>query len=177
MKNDSVKIRRANSKDAATLSEIGYKSFYDAFAHDERNNPEDMKVYMDEAFSLETIANDLADSTVLYLIAEIEGAAVGYAKLKTGSTEDCVAGENPIELCRLYALSEWIGHGIGAALMNACFDYAKENKHDTMWLGVWEFNFRAQKFYFKFGFEKCGEHVFQLGEDPQTDWVLQRTIA
>lgn len=176
MKNNSVKIRHANPEDASVLSEIGLKSFYDAFAHDERNKPEDMKVYMDEAFSLETMNADLADSSVVYLIAEIDSQAVGYAKLKNDSTEDCIAGEKPIELCRLYALNEWIGHGIGAALMNACFEYAKENAHDTMWLGVWEFNFRAQKFYFKFGFEKCGEHVFQLGSDPQTDWVLQRTV-
>lgn len=177
MKNESVKIRDANLEDANVLSEIGFKSFYDAFAHDERNKPEDMKAYMDEAFSIETIKNDLAESTVRYLIAEIDGRAVGYAKVKAESTEPCVTGENPVELCRLYSLSEWIGHGIGAALMTACFEYAKEKGHDTMWLGVWEFNYRAQKFYFKFGFEKCGEHVFQLGEDPQTDWVLQKAIV
>lgn len=171
-----IKIRFAVVEDAALLSEIGFKSFYDAFADHPLNKPEDMKVYMDEAFSFETIANELADSNVVYLIAEIDSRAVGYAKLKAESTEPCVVAEKPIELCRLYALSEWIGHGIGAALMNACFEYAKEKHHDQMWLGVWEFNYRAQKFYAKFGFEKCGEHIFQLGEDAQTDWVLERTI-
>ena len=176
MKNDNVKIRYANSDDASVLAEIAFKSFYDAFAHDERNKPEDMNVYMKEAFSVETITNDLADSTVVYFIAEIDSQAVGYAKLKTDSTEPCVTGENPIELCRIYALSEWIGHGIGAALMNECLEHAKEKGHDTMWLGVWEFNYLAQKFYFKYGFEKVGEHVFQLGEDAQTDWVLQKTV-
>jgi ribosomal protein S18 acetylase RimI-like enzyme len=176
MNQDSIKIRYATVGDAAMLAKIGFKSFYDAFAHDERNKPEDMKVYMDEAFSVETIKADLMDANVVYLIVEIEGAMVGYAKLKAESTEPCVIGEKPIELCRLYALSEWIGHGIGAALMNACLDEARKREHDVMWLGVWEFNYRAQKFYAKFGFEKIGEHIFQLGEDPQTDWVLQRKI-
>jgi ribosomal protein S18 acetylase RimI-like enzyme len=176
MNKEAIKIRYAGIDDAASLAEIGFKSFYDAFADDPRNNPEDMKAYMDDAFSVETIKADLMDSTVVYLIAEIEGQTVGYAKLKAESTEPCVIGEKPIELCRLYALNKWIGHGIGAALMNACLDEAHKRKHDVMWLGVWEFNYRAQKFYFKFGFEKCGEHIFQLGEDPQTDWVLQRSI-
>lgn len=176
MEKKEIKIRHAAIDDAAILAEIGFKSFYDAFAHDERNNPEDMKAYMDEAFSVETIVADLNDSTVVYLIAEIEGVAVGYAKLKAESTEPCIVARNPIELCRLYALNEWIGHGIGAGLMSVCLDEARKREHDVMWLGVWEFNFRAQKFYFKFGFEKCGEHIFQLGEDPQTDWILQRKI-
>ncbi len=175
-KETSIKIRYAMVEDAQTLTRIAWKSFYDAFADDPRNNPEDMKAYMDSAFSLGTIVADLNDGNSVYLIAEIENAIVGYAKLKTESTEDCVVSKNPIELCRLYALSEWIGHGIGASLMKACLEHAKENEHDVMWLGVWEFNYRAQKFYAKFGFEKCGEHIFQLGEDAQTDWVLQRGL-
>jgi len=175
-KETSIKIRYSRGEDAETLARIALKSFYDAFADDPRNNPEDMKAYMDSAFSVETITADLNDANAIYLIAEIEDAMVGYAKLKTESSEDCVVGKNPIELCRLYALNEWIGHGIGATLMLACLEHAKEKQHDVMWLGVWEFNYRAQIFYAKFGFEKCGEHVFQLGKDAQTDWVLQRQI-
>ena len=101
---------------------------------------------------------------------------VGYAKVKRNSTEPCVSGENPLELCRLYSLNEYIGKGIGKSLMLQCLDFAAESGHDYMWLGVWEYNFRAQEFYKKFGFEKCGEHVFQLGNDPQTDWVFERKI-
>jgi ribosomal protein S18 acetylase RimI-like enzyme len=175
-KNNSIKIRRATIDDATILAEIGLKSFYDAFAHDPHNKPKDMKAYMDEAFNIETIKADLMDANVVYFVAEIEEAMVGYAKLKAESTEPCVVARKPIELCRLYALSEWIGHGIGAALMNECLDEARKREHDVMWLGVWEFNHRARKFYAKFGFEKCGEHIFQLGEDAQTDWVLQREV-
>ena len=172
----SIKIRVATTDDAAMLSKIGWKSFYDAFADHPRNKPEDMKAYMDQAFSVETIAVDLADPTVTYLIGEIDDQIVGYAKIKAKSTEPCVTGTNPIELCRLYALQDWIGHGVGPSLMQACLDEAQKRGYDTMWLGVWEFNYRAQKFYSKWGFEKIGEHVFQLGSDPQTDWVLQRAI-
>jgi ribosomal protein S18 acetylase RimI-like enzyme len=174
--NESVNIRFAAAEDAETLARVAWKSFYDAFADHPKNAPDDLKSYMDEAFSAEMLAGELSDADVIYFIAEIGGEMVGYAKLKKNSREDATAGENPIELCRLYSLNEFIGKGIGKALMQHSLDYARANNHDVMWLGVWEYNFRAQKFYEKFGFEKCGEHVFQLGTDPQTDWLMQKKI-
>ncbi|HEX8738409.1 MAG TPA: GNAT family N-acetyltransferase [Pyrinomonadaceae bacterium] len=173
---ETVEIRLAAAEDAGTLARIGWKSFYDAFSDHPKNAPDDLKTYMDAAFAVETIAAELNDREVIYFIAEIDGEAVGYAKLKKNSREDGTAGERPIELCRLYSLNEFIGKGIGKALMRHSIDYARANNHDFMWLGVWEYNYRAQKFYEKFGFEKCGEHVFQLGTDPQTDWLLQKKI-
>ena len=173
---ETVEIRSAGANDAETLARVARKSFYDAFADHPKNAPDDLKAYMDEAFAPETIAAELKDKDSIYFVAELAGEIVGYAKLKRNSREDCTSGENPIELCRLYSLNEFIGRGIGRTLMLHCLDYAKETAHDFMWLGVWEYNFRAQEFYEKFGFEKCGEHVFQLGSDPQTDWVLQRKV-
>lgn len=171
-----LKIRKAVQEDSEILARIAWQSFYDAFADHPANAPDDMKSYMDEAFSTEAISLDLADPDSIYFVAELGEQMVGYAKLKRNSREDCTSGENPIELCRLYSLSEFIGKGIGKTLMLQCLRYAEENQHDFMWLGVWEFNDRAQDFYKKFGFEKVGEHVFQLGSDPQTDWVLERKI-
>ena len=171
-----LKIRLATPEDVETLARIAWKSFYDAFADHPKNAPDDLKSYMDEAFSVEAIAAELADRDVIYLVAELSGEMIGYAKLKQNSREDCVSGTNPIELCRLYSINEFIGKGIGKTLMLKCLEIAKENGHDFMWLGVWEYNYRAQEFYKKFGFEKCGEHIFQLGSDPQTDWVLQKKI-
>ena len=171
-----LKIRFAAPVDAERLARVAWQSFYDAFADHPKNAPDDMKAYMDEAFSTEAIARELADADTTYFIAEFDDEMVGYAKLKKNSREECVSGANPLELCRLYSISEYIGKGIGKTLMLKCLDFARENGHDTFWLGVWEYNYRAQDFYKKFGFEKCGEHVFQLGSDPQTDWVLERKI-
>ena len=173
----NLTIRKATDQDAQILTEIARKSFYDTFADHPKNAPEDMKSYMDEAFTVEAISSELADKNSTYFVAEIEKEMVGFAKLKGNSREEGISGENPIELCRLYALQEFIGKGIGKALMLHCFEFARENGHDVFWLGVWEYNYRAQEFYKKFGFEKCGEHIFQLGNDPQTDWLMQRSIA
>lgn len=173
---DEIKIRLATAEDAEILSKIGWQSFDEAFADHPKNHPDDMRIYMDEAFSPETISEDLQNEKTIYLIAEINNETGGYAKLTFDSREDYIAGEKTIELCRLYALDQFIGRGIGKNLMLEFFKIAEENDCDVAWLGVWEFNFRAQEFYKKFGFEKCGEHVFQLGRDPQIDWVMQRKI-
>ena len=169
-------IRKATIKDAETLTKIAWKSFYDTFHDHPQNAPDDLKSYMDEAFTVEAISAELTEKDTIYFVTEIENEMVGFAKIKQNSREDGISGENPLELCRLYALQEFIGKGIGKTLMLHCLDFAKENGHDIFWLGVWEYNYNAQKFYTKFGFEKCGEHIFKLGNDPQTDWLMERKV-
>jgi ribosomal protein S18 acetylase RimI-like enzyme len=60
--------------------------------------------------------------------------------------------------------------------MSTCLHHAKEHGHDRVWLGVWELNARAIAFYEKWGFEKFGEHVFMLGTDPQTDFMMRKKL-
>ena len=171
-----VSIRHATIADAALLAELSARAFREAFADHPQNAPADIAAYMVEAFGTEIQARELAEPRATFLLAESAGEAVGYAKLLADSTETGVTGARPVELARLYALQAWIGRGIGAALMQSCLEEARNNGHDVIWLGVWEYNYRAQKFYARFGFVKCGEHIFQLGNDPQTDWLMQREI-
>ena len=88
-----------------------------------------------------------------------------------------VTGDRPIELVRLYVSRESPGSGVGAALMQACIGEAKPRGHETLWLGVWEHNHRAQAFYRKWNLHEVETHVFQLGDDPQTDILMQRSIS
>ena len=171
-----ITIRKAIKEDAEMLTDLSYKTFYDAFHEHPKNAPEDLKVYMDEAFNLETISAELSEENSIFLIAEIDKTPCGYAKVMLGSIEDGIEAENPIELNRLYATTEFIGRGIGQKLMDECFKIAQENKCDVMWLGVWEYNPRAIRFYEKHGFVEVGSHVFQLGKDPQIDLLMQKKL-
>jgi ribosomal protein S18 acetylase RimI-like enzyme len=118
----------------------------------------------------------MANPMAIFLIAEIDSKPAGYAKLLADNTESGVTAEKPIELCRLYSQQVFWGKGVGAALMEKCFAVAVERGHDVIWLGVWEFNPRAQAFYRKYGFHEVGKHVFQLGSDPQTDLLMQKEL-
>ncbi len=171
----NVIIRQGQADDAALLAELGARTFSETFAAD--NSLEDMAAYLAAAFSTEQQSAELADPASLFLIAEADGAAAGYAMLRSGTALDSINGERPIELVRLYVLQERLGSGVGAALMQECIVEAKRQGYETLWLGVWEHNARAQAFYRKWNFHEVGTHIFQLGNDPQTDLLMQRAIS
>ncbi len=171
-----ILIRQSTPEDAKLLTDLAYTTFWDAFAHHPKNAPEDLNHYMRQAFSFEQITAELADKKSIFLIAEIEGEAAGYAKLTLDNIEPGITAERPIELNRLYAHQKHLGLGVGQNLMDACFERAKRDGRDVMWLGVWEYNPRAQRFYEKNGFRIVGKHTFLLGSDPQTDLLMQREI-
>jgi GNAT superfamily N-acetyltransferase len=169
-----ISIRQATSSDAQLLSELGASTFSETFAAD--NSTENMAAYLAVSFNPAHQAAELAAPGTIVKLAEIDGAAVGYSMLGTGETPAVVTGENPIELVRLYVANDFIGKGVGALLMKDCLQQAKNLGHETIWLGVWEHNHRAQAFYRKWGFFEVGTHIFQLGDDAQTDLLMKRTL-
>ena len=169
-----VTIRRAISDDAKLLAELGARTFEQTFAAD--NTSEDMACYLALHFSVEQQTAELAHPASTFLIAEVNGQAVGYAKLHAAEPPKEIEGAKPIELVRLYVSQEWLGRGVGEALMRACLDEARNIGHETLWLGVWERNARAQAFYRKWDFSAVGEHIFQLGADMQRDILMERAL-
>ncbi len=167
-------IRHATTHDAQLLAEVGAQTFSDTFATD--NTPEDMATYLAHSFGVAKQTAELSDPSVIFLITEIDDRVAGYAKLQLGPAPDCVKGVNPIELSRLYVLPDWIGRGVAQELMDECFTVGREAACQTIWLGVWERNLRAQAFYRKVGFETVGTQPFQLGSDLQTDFIMMRPV-
>lgn len=169
-----VKIRRAEHEDAGLLAELGARTFAETFATD--NTPEDMAAYVGASFNLAQQTAELADPASTFLIAEVDEVVAGYAQLHDGEPAEGIDGPKAVELVRLYASREYLGRGIGKALMQACLTEAQQTGHRTIWLGVWERNLRAQAFYCKWNFQIVGEHVFQLGSDPQRDLLMERAV-
>ncbi len=169
-------IREAIERDAKLLTDLAYTTFWDAFVHHPKNAPDDLNHYMRQAFSLEQTTAELTDEKNVFLIAEIGGESAGYAKLTLDNIEPGITAERPIELNRLYAHQKHLGQGVGQRLMEVCFDHARNKGRDVMWLGVWEYNPRAQRFYERNGFRVVGKHTFQLGSDPQTDLLMQKQL-
>lgn len=165
-----VDIRRAIPKDNDLLSRLGRQTFLDTFSAG--NRPEDMAAYLDASFSPEKQASELADPLSVFLIAEINGEAAGYARLLHARAPSVIRARHPIQLVRLYADKRWVGRGVGAALMTACIALAQQQKCDGIWLGVWEENSRALGFYRKWGFSDMGTQHFLLGNDRQIDIII-----
>lgn len=168
-------IRRGVAADSPSLAEFGARTFAEAFAAE--NTPVDMAAHLERTFGADRQAEELADPRCTYLVAEAADTVVGYALVAVSSPPACIGGAHPIELLRLYVDRGWFGTGLAHALMAAAEDEARGRGGDTLWLGVWERNPRAIAFYRKCGFVDVGSHVFRLGDDPQTDRVMQKVLA
>jgi len=166
-----MKVRYGNISDVTILSELGAKTFYNTFAKD--NTQENIDAYIKGSFSSEIQLIELSEPDVIFLIAESESIAIGYAQLIMNSKDEAIKGTRPLEIRRIYASQEYLGKGVGKELMKATIREARQRGCDCVWLGVWEKNQRAIDFYKKWGFREVGTHLFSVGDDPQNDYVME----
>lgn len=171
----TISIRLATGNDVSLLIQLGVQTFHDTFA--EMNTQSDMDLYLQRNFNEAQVISELNDPENTFLIAESNGKAAGYAKLRKGTTPSELAGVHALELERLYAKKEFIGKQVGKQLMDRCVSIAKDQGFATLWLGVWEHNHRAIAFYEKCGFERFSSHPFMLGTDLQTDNMMKKDIS
>jgi diamine N-acetyltransferase len=164
-----IKIRRVKIEDATILSELASKTFYDTFVR--TCTAKDMEDFLFEYYNIEQVRKELNDVDDYFYFAEVDEIAVGYIRFKEDySHYEKVNQWKALELKRLYILKDFHGKGVAQALIDFYFEYATKNNYELAWLGVWEFNFRAQKFYQKNGFMDTGDkHPFPIGSTPQTD--------
>lgn len=173
-----ILIREAEHSDLTEVLALAIHIFTTTFEKD--NNPEDFKQYMDEAFTKEKFEQEFLEVGTRFFIAqESEGGKriVGYARIRKSDEVIELLGDSTIELQRLYIDIPWQGQGIANRLLAVCEEFARANFGvEWMWLGVWEHNPKAQKFYQKYGYQKFSEHTFLVGSDAQTDWLMKKKI-
>jgi ribosomal protein S18 acetylase RimI-like enzyme len=168
-------LRLATPPNAALLTKLSADTFYHAFAA--QNTPGNMKAYMDEAFTVEKMKNELEDSQNTFFIAFSGEKAVGYAKLQRGYQPASLPAPKAIQIHRIYVLPEMIGQQVGRRLMNQCLAVAEQEQFNTVWLGVWEKNPRAIQFYQKYGFEIFDSYTFTLGDEDQRDFLMKKSLG
>jgi diamine N-acetyltransferase len=169
-----IQIRLANTADAALIADMSRRTFYDSFSAD--NTKENMDLFIEKQFPYDKLMTEVGAPGNTFLLAYLGDQLAGYVLLCETAAPSALKGSRAIEIGRLYAEKEMIGKGVGHALMQHCLKTAAEMSKDCVWLGVWEHNQRAIAFYTRWGFEKFGEHIFVLGNDPQIDWWMKRKI-
>ena len=167
-------IRAGTIQDAAALAAFAARTFAETFAAD--NSAADMQAHMSRAYGVAQQTAELTSPSMITLLAEADGRLVGYAQLRRGPAPPCVQAEATIELHRFYVDAPAHGTGVAQGLMAAVRDAAGAAGAGHVWLGVWERNARAIRFYAKCGFVDVGSHDFVLGTDRQTDRVMVAPI-
>ena len=164
-----INIRRITEKDVAALTAIARQTFYDTFTG--TCTEADMQTFLDQYYNPAQLGTELNNPETFCFFSEIEGRPVAYLQfMEDYKNFPMMKKWKALELKRIYVLKEFHGMGIAQKLMDHYLQFATENKYEVVWLGVWEHNLRAQKFYEKYGFVKTGyTHHFPIGNTPQTD--------
>jgi ribosomal protein S18 acetylase RimI-like enzyme len=172
---NSITIRRITPQDLPALSAISKKTFYDTFTG--TCTEEDMQGFLVQYYDEAVLAKDL-ESGMEFYFAEVNGEPAGYLSFKDeapGFSE--IKGSSALELKRFYVLEEYHGKGLAHTMINFVIDHAIAQGYDDVFLGVWEYNFRAQKFYEKHGFKLTEHrHPFPIGNTPQTDVYMVKYL-
>jgi diamine N-acetyltransferase len=167
-------IRKAIQEDAASLAALAEYTFRETFGAD--NNSQDMDQHCIQAYGIEIQTLEILDPNIDTFVYEFENELIAFAQLFWQEAPSCVQAIKPVEIRRFYLDSAWHGQGIAGALMQHVLEQVAVKNADQIWLGVWEHNPKARRFYQKMGFLEVGDHVFQLGSDPQRDLILSRKV-
>lgn len=169
-----ITIRKANEKDANLISILGGVTFYEAYF--EQDDAHDLTNYIADSFAVEKIRAEIANPKAEFFIVFRNEKAVGYAKMRWEEKHESVKSEKAVELQRIYVLERVYGTKVGKNLLEYCIEAARNKGFDTIWLGVWEENKRAQKFYKKHGFEQVGTLEFPYGKTVGVNLVFTKEI-
>jgi ribosomal protein S18 acetylase RimI-like enzyme len=168
-------IRSVTIHDLNELQQLARTTFYDTFA--EMNTPENMEQYLSNDLSQEKLRAELLNPDSKTFFIQTDGETIGYMKLNVRSAQTEQVDPGGLEIQRIYVKKEFHGTPAGASLLNYAIDLARKEQYKYIWLAVWEKNPRAIRFYEKNGFITFGSHVFQLGDDAQTDILMRRVLT
>ena len=164
-------IRRVGQSEVKALQEIAKITFIHTYGAD--NTPANMEKYLEDNFNPERLLSELQNRKSQFYFAEIGKKIVGYMKLNYGKAQTEFKLGNALEIERIYVLPEFQGRKIGQELYLKALEVAKSLDLQRVWLGVWEENPKAVRFYKKMGFQPFEKHVFKLGNDEQTDIMMK----
>ena len=156
------------------LSQISRETFVTAFAS--QNNPKDFKHYINKAFSMDTINSELNNIASHFYFAYYKNNLIGYFKLNEFDAQNELQEAQGIELERIYVINKFQGKGLGGQILQNIFKLAIKKEKLYIWLGVWELNKEAIRFYQEKGFIKFGTHPYYIGNDKQTDWLMRKEL-
>ncbi|WP_213424227.1 GNAT family N-acetyltransferase [Bhargavaea massiliensis] len=170
----TVEIRQCGIEDLEALRNISFETFRETF--EDQNSPENLNTYLERAFDPERLKEELAHRESRFFFIEKDGETAGYLKVNTGHAQTEGQGDHSFEVERIYISSRFQQQGLGKILFNHALDMARKEGKTKVWLGVWEDNQNAIAFYEKLGFIRTGAHSFFMGDDEQTDLILEKQL-
>ena len=167
-------IRPVQAEELETLRLLAKDTIVTAFGP--YNSAEDMAAYVEAKFNASYFSKLFHQDGVHFFLAYLEGKEVAYLKLNIDGAQNEQLLENAIEIERIYVHQSYQGKGLGLELLNFAVRYGQQLDKEWVWLGVWEKNEGAIRFYQRHGFTIFSQHNRYLGDDLQLDWLMKRRL-
>ena len=161
---------RAKPEDIDELVLISRKTFHDAFH--QLNTEANMQAYMDKAFTHEKLLDELQRHNSEFYLVKESNKVVGYFKINRKDAQTEFKDDISLEIERIYIDEDHQGKGWGTELINQIKVMALSKGIRYIWLGVWEKNPAAIRFYERNGFDVFSAHEFQMGDEIQMDKLM-----
>jgi ribosomal protein S18 acetylase RimI-like enzyme len=171
---NEFEIHHVQKADLLSLQEISRQTFFDTFAN--VNTPSDMQQYLEENLSMEQLIKEWSNPSTTFYFVKREDAVLAYLKINEADAQTEQRDEPSLQIERIYVRQSEQGKGIGQILLDFSIQVTKDKGFKLIWLGVWEHNLKAIQFYEKNGFNFFGKHSFFLGQDEQTDLLMELRV-
>lgn len=155
---DNITITPVSVEDYKIVQLISRETFYDTFASS--NSEEDMQKYISESFNDNKIKEELSNKESQFFIAWEDSLPIGYLKINSGNAQTELQDPLSIEIERIYVKATHHGKRVGQLLYDKALEIARQTNKHSIWLGVWEENPRAIRFYTKNGFVAFDKHSY-----------------
>lgn len=164
-----IDYRDARPEDGPALAGMAAQSFTDTFAH--LYKPEDLASFLDQTFGPDGLPAQIGAPDIRIRVAVDGDAIAGFAKIAPCHLPSPPVPEGAAELHQLYVLKDWHGQGIAHALMDWVMETVRADGASHLVLSVWSENWRAQRFYARYGLAEIGAHGFQVGDQIDDDRI------
>lgn len=173
---NNISIRPVERQELPALLEISRNTFVHNYGH--LNDPFFFQQYLDKTFTLDQFQAEWSDTHGLFFWTLVGNEYAGYCKFMLEAAVKGLeeAGTQMLEIQRIYVDDRFQKLGLGKLMLQKAVEIAEEKGYEWIWLGVWQHNHKAIKWYQSQGFETFGTHIFWMGDDPQEDWLMKLKV-
>ncbi len=169
-------IRAAGWDDAAALAELAAETF--PLACPPTTPQESIADFIARNLTVTHFADYLADKERIILVIDVRDRLLGYTMTIFGELTDpdvqsVITRRPTAELSKVYLRKSEHGSGQARDLVAATLEEAQMRRLASIWLGVNQFNERANHFYEKHGFAQVGTKRFTVGDSVEDDFVRE----
>ena len=168
---EPVILEPCTLSDLKLLQKVSLETFREAFA--DQNDPDDFETYLREAFSMDRLRREMENPAARFFFLYYGGKLAGYVKINTENAQTELQDPEALEIERIYVRKSFQGKGLGTWLLERIKSLGREERKKYLWLGVWEENREAIRFYKRHGFVTFGKHPYYIGSDRQMDWMMR----